>query len=236
MQSPTFRPITRRTVSDEVREALVRSIQTGELTPGSRLPAERVLCEEFNVARTSVREAVQGLISLGLIEKRGNRAYVTENLPDLNLADDRRKGLVKELFEVREIVELPIARLAAERASESQRAEIADLAAAFDADMSLDRFRELDRAFHWSLASACGNRTLAELYGKVLDNLFKSSEFDELLRSPSNADAVREVIDSASRSHKKIARAIASGQPDEVETEAAAHLSEVEAHMIGKMA
>jgi GntR family transcriptional repressor for pyruvate dehydrogenase complex len=62
----------------EVRERLIEAIRNGELIAGTALPAERVLCEQFNVARTSVREAIQGLATAGFIERRGNRAFVVE--------------------------------------------------------------------------------------------------------------------------------------------------------------
>ena len=53
------------TVSAEIRTRLMEAIQNGELAPGSPIPAERQLCEQFGVARTSVREAIQGLMTAG---------------------------------------------------------------------------------------------------------------------------------------------------------------------------
>jgi hypothetical protein len=46
--------------------------------------------------------------------------------------------------------------------------------------MPLDDFRRFDTAFHAAVARACGNATLAELYGKVMESLFASADFDEL--------------------------------------------------------
>ena len=51
----SFQPITRNTVSAQIREQLLRMITTGELSPGARVPSERELSEQFEVARTSVR-------------------------------------------------------------------------------------------------------------------------------------------------------------------------------------
>ena len=82
-RGPRFEPVERQTVTETVRDALLESIRSGALLPGSRLPSERSLCEEFGVARTSVREAIQGLVSLGIITKRANRPYVAEQLPGL---------------------------------------------------------------------------------------------------------------------------------------------------------
>jgi DNA-binding FadR family transcriptional regulator len=231
-----FEPISRRTVSDEIRERIAERIRERDLAPGSQLPSERDLCEQFGVARTSVREAIQGLIMLGLIERRANRAYIVEHLPTVQLdGQDGRKRRVRELFEVRRVVEVPIARLAACRADDDDRAEISRLAEQFQHDMKLEDFRAADRAFHWAVARACGNATLAELYGKVLESLFQSQEFDELLRARSNRKGVREIIRSATDAHRAIARGIAEGSWSDVIDAAEHHLDQVEDQMISKL-
>jgi GntR family transcriptional repressor for pyruvate dehydrogenase complex len=231
-----FDPVERRTVADGVREAIVERIRLGELLPGSALPSERELCEQFAVARTSVREALQGLILLGLLERRGNRCVVAELLPNVQLdGDDQRKQRVRELFEVREVVEVPIARLAALRATEGERTELVALADRFDPAMPLEQFRRLDRSFHSAVARACRNATLAELYGKVMESLFASPDFDALLWASSNTGVVRDLIRTASEAHKSIAKAIAAGDGDAVVVAAESHLEQVEDQMISKM-
>src|SRR4051794_12810895 len=106
-----FAPLGRRTLPDEIRARLIESIDGGRLRPGQVLPAERTLCAEFNVARTSVREAIQALVSLGYLERRGNRAYVAEGLPEVVVPVDGRKTKVRDLFETRRVIELPMAEL-----------------------------------------------------------------------------------------------------------------------------
>ena len=231
-----FDPVERRTVTEEVREAIAERVETGELPPGSQLPSERELCEQFAVARTSVREAIQGLVTLGLLERRANRCYVTERLPDLQLdITDGRKQRVRELFEVRQVVEVPIARLAATRATPEQREELLRMASAFQPSMPLEEFRRLDRAFHSAVARACGNATLAELYGKVIESLFASADFDELLSARTNRKAVRDVIRTSISAHRRIAAAIAAGEWAEVMVVAEGHLEQVEDQMISQM-
>jgi DNA-binding FadR family transcriptional regulator len=231
-----FDPVERRTVAEEVREAIAERIETGDLRPGSQLPSERDLCEQFAVARTSVREAIQGLVTIGLLERRGNRCYVTERLPNLQLdVTDGRKQRVRELFEVRQVVEIPIARLAASRATPEQREELVRMAATFQSGMPLDDFRRLDRAFHSAVARACGNATLAELYGKVMESLFASADFDELLSARTNRRVVRDVIRSSIAAHRRIAAAIAAGEWAEVMVVAEGHLEQVEDQMISRM-
>jgi GntR family transcriptional repressor for pyruvate dehydrogenase complex len=236
MSEVQFERVERKTISEEVRIAIAARITSHELPPGSRLPSERALCEQFGVARTSVREAIQGLVSIGLIERRANRAYVVEHLPQVQLdGNDGRKRRVRELFEVRQVVEIPIARLTACRADDGQRREIERLASQFEPDMSLDAFRRLDRDFHWAIAVACGNATLAEVYGKILASLFQSTEFDELLGARSNRGVVREIIRNASEAHRAIARGITEADWSVVVEAAEKHLDQVEDQMISKL-
>lgn len=236
MSEIRFERIARRTVSEEIRDTIAERIRGGTLSPGSQMPSERELCLQFGVARTSVREAIHGLVSLGALERKGNRTYVVEHLPDIRLdGADGAKRRVSDLFEVRRVVEIPIARLAACRAADRDRAVLSALAERFHPDMDLDDFRRLDREFHWAVARACGNATLAELYGKVLESLFASREFDELLEAPSNRRAVREIIRAATYAHQAMAQAIVDRDWAAVVEAAERHLDQVEDQMISKM-
>ncbi|MYY07863.1 FCD domain-containing protein [Streptomyces sp. SID4919] len=236
MDPKRFAPVSRATVPEQIRDSLLDGIRDGSLAPGSRLPAERTLCEQFGVARTSVREAVQGLVVLGCVTKRGNRFVVADSLPDMPLGgEDRRKRNISELFEVRQVMEVAIARLAATRADPAERARITALAAEFGPGMRLEDFRDLDRRFHLALARACGNPTLHELYRKALDAVFASADFSSLLDAEDNAGAVREVIAEACLAHVRIAAGVAGGDPHTAALAAADHLGEVEKHMIARM-
>jgi GntR family transcriptional repressor for pyruvate dehydrogenase complex len=230
-----FGPVTRRTVAEEVRESLRQSIASGDLAPGSPLPSERSLCEQFEVARTSVREAIQGLVSIGLIERRGNRSYVPEHLPGVDFAGDNRKRSVTHIFEVRRVVEIPMARLAALRASDEERKAILRQGRSFRATMALDEFRRRDHEFHETVARACGNPALAELYNKVLETLFRSTDFDSLLGASQNKAVVLRVIREAARAHREISGCIAAGDEEGVAKAAEAHLNQVEALMVAQM-
>lgn len=234
MTAASFDPITRRTLAEEVRQALLDRIQSGGLQPGGQLPSERLLCEQFGVARTSVREAIQGLVSLGLVERRGNRTYVAERLPGVGFQDERKRS-VTEIFEVRRLVEVPMAELAALRATPEERAEIREAAQCFKVRMELPAFRAADHRFHAVVAKACGNPALAELYGKVLETLFHSTDFDSLLSASENERIVRRVIREASSSHRAIAAAIEAGDTSAVRTAVEEHLNQVEALMVAQM-
>jgi GntR family transcriptional repressor for pyruvate dehydrogenase complex len=220
-------PLERRSLPDEIRDRLLGLIRNGDLVPGQQLPAERLLCAELTVARTSVREAIQALVSLGYIERRGNRAYVVEHLPELATVVDSRKMMVRDLFETRRVIEVQMAELATCRATAAQRAELADMADQFTPNMKLDDFRQLDRRFHWLIASACGNQLLTELYGKVLDALFSSTEFHELLYAGHNRREVATIVERSGQQHRAISRAIVDGEPIAVVAAVDDHLNDV---------
>jgi GntR family transcriptional repressor for pyruvate dehydrogenase complex len=231
-----FQPIARETVSSQIRSQLLARITSGELAPGTRIPSERDLAERFQVARTSVREALQGLVSLGVIERRGNRGYVAEHLPEVEVrgADDR-KGFVHELFETREVLEVPIFTLATTRADADDRAVVADVFRRFDPTMDIAEFRRLDREFHAAVAAACGNPLLIELYAKVLDRLFRSEVFDSLLGSVANRAQVQTIVAESVEHHRRIAAAFAAADTDAMVSAARAHLAAVEQRMVEQL-
>lgn len=231
-----FRPVTRETLSSQIRDRLLERITSGALEPGARVPSERSLSEQFGVARTSVREAMQGLLSIGVIIRRGNRSYVAERLPDVSFDEvDDRKQFVEQLFETRRLLEVPMIELAAERATPEQRAEISEIAEQFTDDLSVPAFRELDRSFHTALSNACGNPLLVEVYGKVLARLFRSEGLDSLLSDDANRTEVGRIVSEAAAQHAHLAAAVASGDVVRAATEAVAHLEAVERGLIDRL-
>ncbi len=238
MTSIPFAPVKRRTVSSEIRAQLLEAIRTGELEPGSPVPAERQLCEQFGVARTSVREAIQGLTASGYLERRGNRPVVAERLPEIRLTGssatlDERKALVRQLFEVRRTIEPAMSELAARRASPTERADIAQLAAR--STDQLDEFRTIDRGFHTAISRACGNPLLQEVYGKTLAALFDSGELASLLYAEINRRQVADIIASSTAAHRAIADALVAGRRKATITAVQGHLDDVERRMIDQL-
>ena len=231
-----FEPIERETVSSQIRAQLLARITSGELAPGTRVPSERDLADQFRVARTSVREALQGLVSLGVIERRGNRSYVAEHLPEVEVDQPAdRRSFVQELFETREVLEVPIFTLATERAGDDDRRAVVDIARRFDTDMEIGDFRRLDRRFHTRIAMACGNPLLIELYAKVLDRLFRSEVFDTLLGSEVNRPHVRTIVAESVAHHHRIAEAFDAGDREAMVVASRAHLGDVQRRMVEEL-
>lgn len=148
---------------------------------------------------------------------------------------DERKHSVTDICEVRRLVEVPMAELAARRATPEQRGTVAEAVVPFDPDIELGVSRDADHRFHAALAGACGNPALAELYEKVLETLFLSSDFDSLLSASGNESPVRRVIREGSTSYREIAAAIVVGDVAAVRTAVEGHLNQVETLMDAQM-
>src|ERR671935_2210582 len=121
---PTFTRIRREPrLSDRVAALLLETIVARGLQPGDRLPSERELGEQFGVSRTVIREAVRALAAKGVIEVRtgsGLRvAAVDASSVSESMSLFMRGGGIEfeKVHEVRTVLEVHIAGLAAERAS-----------------------------------------------------------------------------------------------------------------------
>jgi DNA-binding FadR family transcriptional regulator len=161
--------IQRRKLSDEVFNRLFQAIEDGELPPGSKLPSERDLMARFGVGRPAVREAMQALGNMGLIEiSHGERARVTRPSADAVIAqiDGAARHLLstspqslEHLKEAREFFEVGMAFEAAKHATLD---DIAALKAALALQQShynkdLKAFVAADMAFHTAIAAITGN-------------------------------------------------------------------------------
>ncbi len=230
-----FTPIIRRALADDVAEQLASKIRSGTLAPGTRIASEETLRKEFVVSRTSVREAIRELITLGLVERRGNRPHVVELLPDVRIKSTNRQERIRELFETRRAIEVPLTRYAASRATPKQRNEISQLAEQMAKAKTTEQLRPLDRAFHSIIAASAGNALLAELHTKVLDAVFYSAQFDTFLTEDRFSLKSTQILATTSQAHISIAAAIVSGDADSAATAATAHLTDVETRIMSSL-
>ncbi|MDW5501605.1 FadR/GntR family transcriptional regulator [Pseudomonas lundensis] len=160
--------------TDRIIIEIGQQIVGGKYLPGSPLPAEAELCEEFETSRNIIREVLRALMAKRLVEvKRYRGAFVTLrnqwNYLDTDvlnwvLAQDYDPRLIASMSEVRNLVEPTIARWAAERATSS---ELAVIEAALN-DMMLhhqerERFNEADIRYHEAVLAAVHNPVLQQL-------------------------------------------------------------------------
>lgn len=198
-------------LAEDVTGALTEWIVEGKLRPGDRVPSEPKLMDEFNVGRSTVREAVRVLASRGLVEiRQGVGTFVTDARPSETLAQRLRHANAVEVYQVRNMLEVNIATLAAQHRSDTDVAELAvaleECAHAFTTG-SRDEIVETDVAFHLRIARASGNVVLADLY----------AEFLQVIRPAYTAAMNLPESDTheIDRFHRELYRAIKARQPDQ---------------------
>jgi GntR family transcriptional regulator, transcriptional repressor for pyruvate dehydrogenase complex len=151
------------TLSDQVAQALLARIESGQLKPGEKLPAEAVLAPEFGVSRTVVREAISRLKQGGFVESRqGSGVFVSLQpaVSPLKIDDSAMGSLeaVLQIAELRQAIESEAAALAAQRRSSSELAEIETAFHAIDTEKAAGGDGvAADIAFHRAIARATGN-------------------------------------------------------------------------------
>lgn len=194
----------------------------GDLKPGDRLPSEQEMMEKLGVGRSSVREAIRSLSMMDLVDVRqGNGAFVCDgNTGFFAKAIAQRSFLGpktrRQLIEVREIIEVSAAGLAAARATEqdiaSLRSTLEEMHACLD---DVDRCLDLDLAFHLTLADMTQNAILYEIILSIRE-LMKRFVQDNLSMPGSAAAALRE--------HEQVLRALEQGDPAAAGEAMQAHL------------
>lgn len=202
-------------VPEAVAGALREQILSGVHAPGDRLPGNRELALTFGVSMGSIREAISTLSAEGLIETRAGRGtYVARGIeappaPPASGAVLERK-YVEELIEAREILELQLVALAAQRASAEQVAQLERLVDDMEAAITNPmRYASVDVAFHLALAEAAGNRVLAEAMANIRGWLKREMELSAEVGARRHGD-----LRFSSDSHRRVLAAVIAGDPD----------------------
>jgi len=216
--------VERLRVSDSVAAQLTQLITKGVYAVGEKLPAERVLAEEFGVSRSSMREAIRGIEASGLLNSsHGVGVFVVSNTvstpgqSDLLVFED---FTVPELFEVRRMMERDAAGWAAKRITPALTSELESIMEqCADPDLSDEDFVRLDIKLHQTIAKASRNELLASLYGGLEPALLKYSL--RVIALPGRRE-------HSHAGHARIVDAIVTGRVREAREAAVAHIRDVE--------
>jgi GntR family transcriptional regulator, transcriptional repressor for pyruvate dehydrogenase complex len=168
-----LRPVEVRSAADVTFERLQTLIMSGRLKAGDRLPSELELARALKVGRSTVREAKKALMAQGLIESRGKLgAFVTAPSADsdlMQLLGFLSDPTLHDLHEARQIVEVAAIRLAAERATAADIAEmrgtIERLQVGFERNEPEVWTLMVD--FHRNMVKASGNRVLVSIFDLI---------------------------------------------------------------------
>lgn len=217
-------------LSEAVHRELERDILEGKLPSGERLPTEHALAEHFSVSRSVVREAVARLKAEGLVEARqGSGTFVARQPRILSFRGvevDQALPELAQVLEIRRIVEVAVAGLAAERRTakdiEAIRASLAAMDQAIDAG---ENGAAADDAFHEAIAAAAKNPYLQRVVN------FVSAQFSESRRltwAPASFPNLRE---RAQSEHHRLFAAIVDSDAAAARKYAAAHLDGIGARL-----
>jgi GntR family transcriptional repressor for pyruvate dehydrogenase complex len=165
--------VERKRLADQIADTLMNMIGNGTFNPGDRLPSEPELMKQFNVGRSSIREAIGALSLVGLLTVRpGQGTHVANFSPDSGLKSFGLLGIgrekVRELVEARIELETVIIRLAAKRATSEDLAEIREKHLALKTSLKNKKEPiEPDLDFHMAVAKACHNSVLIKFLSEM---------------------------------------------------------------------
>ena len=202
----------RQTLSQAVAASLIERIRSGTYVPGGRLPTEKALMEQFSVGRNVAREAVQALVAMGLVDVRpGRGAVVLESETPRGGVDAGTVAAllldetVDDLYEFRSVVEVEIARRAAERATEADLRDLRAQARIFGERMEGGApLVAADIEFHAAVARASHNA----VYLRALDVLQEM-----LAQARAMTEHIEWVRNRARVDHEAIVAAIVARDP-----------------------
>jgi DNA-binding FadR family transcriptional regulator len=168
---------------DEVYKKMKEKIMSGAWTPGEKIPSENKLSDKFGVSRNTIRNAIQKLKGLNLIEtKQGQGTFLKKDL-NSNIISNIIPGLIfnnneiLDVLEFRSIIEKENARLAAIRADEE---EIQEIKGALDQMIrhqdDYEEYSVWDYKFHLNIAKASKNKILYQTMLRLKDILFHHLE------------------------------------------------------------
>jgi len=215
------------TLTDRVTQQIEDLIVIGHLRPGNRLPPERELAHRFGVSRTVVREAVRALVAKGLLEVRSGSgtivcsptAQTLAQTMSLFLRVGQRDLDYRKILEVRRLLEVEIAGLAAERRTEEDLEVIKAILQEAESGGDRDRFVRTDMAFHSALARATYN----ELFSVLLDSIA-----DVMITMRQMAFDIPDAFTRALRYHRAIFEQVKRGDPEGARQAMREHLVEAE--------
>ena len=191
-----MREIQRISVTDAVVDNIRELIDSQKYVAGEKLPTESQFCEMMKVSRTSVREALRVLQTLGYVEIRPGKGAFVANMLQRKQNDnwyDVDNAKFYDFMEVRIAIETLSVRLSVERATEAQVQELEEIHKTFleaAERQDLIRLIMLDELFHTKIVSYTNNQLLININKQVLEcfRVYRSSSF-------TNKDVYRNAIE-----------------------------------------
>lgn len=231
-QAPGAAPKVKRRLHEGVFETLAVEILTDVLPQGSALAGDAALVARFGVSRTVIREAIQELAGVGLVDVRHGAGTYVNGRDSWNLMDPHllhligRTGtigiLIDDLLDIRRMFEVEAVMLAARRATPEDIGELERLLVAME-DPSADeeRHAELNVEFHSAIVQASHNRILRGLRDQLRGVLTVMMNARQR-----QADLPMRTVSTAM--HRMLVAAIKERRPDRAQAVMLTHLQGAE--------
>lgn len=164
-------------VSKEIQEMIV-----SELKSGDKLPPESELASMYDVSRSSIRESIQMLESIGIVEKRNGGTFVASTpkecfVEPLNLMIQMNFVELSDVLEMRMLLELEAVRLAVLNADSEEIRNLENLLWMMQKpDLVIDEFIDIDTQFHFAIAEASENMVLYHFVKNIITVLAKFTD------------------------------------------------------------
>ena len=210
-----LKPIKPKRISDQVFDQLRELIFRGEFKAGEKILTERELAEAFGVSRTSVRDAINKLVVMGLLDqKQGQGTFVrspeSKEKSILATMVESQDASISDLLEVRMGLECNAAAMAATRAVEKDFQFMEKSIEEMQKEVQSGRLgTEADASFHMAIAYATNNPLQVFIMKNFYDFLFTGiqANLKGLYQNPGNIDIILE-------QHKAIYQAIKKRNPE----------------------
>ncbi len=180
-----------KTLKDHVYDYIAEQIRDGALLPDKRVN-ENVICEELNISRTPVREALIQLAAEGVLENRARKGFV---IRAMSHAD------IKEIYAVIGVLDGYAAKLACDHLTEQDYADMAFYIDTMDLAINsgnYEMYHKQQMTFHQLYIDKCENNTLIETIAKTKNKLLKKTYIDD------NDQTLKEVFSTTNQEHRKI--------------------------------
>lgn len=194
------KPIKPKRVADEVAQQLTELIYRGFLKPGERLPSERELARQLQVSRPTVREAINQLVVMNLVEHRHGQGTFVRSLDPMSENPmaafmEGQDVTLEHILEVRLGLECTAAALAAMRADDRDMIHLKNSLEAMKDDIAAGGIgHEPDISFHMAIAYATRNPVHVKVMRSLYDFLFYGIRMNlqKLYEEPGNLPKIVE--------------------------------------------
>jgi GntR family transcriptional repressor for pyruvate dehydrogenase complex len=227
----------RESLSTQTLDQLIGWLKDGTFKSGSKLPSQNELVDYFGVSRTGIREALQMMAVLNLIEiKPGLGCFVKRVSPEYIIHADvlsilLEKEAVMDVIETRKLVESGIAALATERALPEDYWRMEDVLIAMDRCIQKNEsIAVIGTEFHCALAEASHNAVLAKLLRSFTQLMAKAGQLLE-----DSIEDLGEFKRHELKSHQELFQVIKQRDPEKSRQAMIDHITYSEKLIVGAL-